>query len=86
MHHQMQMIGKKLSKMRWTRFFLIEHGNYLSAPMAVCRCSGYRGIPVYLLVGHVIGPSSALGRINDPSYGEDPHKEAPREENDGGKR
>jgi hypothetical protein len=35
MHHQMQMIGKKLSKMRWTLFFLMEHGNYQSAPMAV---------------------------------------------------
>jgi hypothetical protein len=35
MHHQMQMIGKKLSKMRWTRFFLMEHENYQSAPMAV---------------------------------------------------
>jgi hypothetical protein len=35
MHHQMQMIGKKLSIMRWTRFFLMEHGNYQSAPMAV---------------------------------------------------
>jgi hypothetical protein len=48
-----------------------------------CRCSGYRGIPVHLLLGHVIGPSSAQGRANDPSYGEDPHEEAPREENDG---
>jgi hypothetical protein len=35
MHHQMQMIGKKLSKMRWTPFFRMEYGNYLSAPMAV---------------------------------------------------
>jgi hypothetical protein len=47
-----------------------------------CRCSGYRGIPVHLLLGPVIGPSSAQGRINDPTYGEDPHEEAPREEND----
>jgi hypothetical protein len=50
----------------------------------VCRCSGYRGIPVHLLLGPVIGPSSAQGRVNDPSYGEDPHEEAPREENDDG--
>jgi hypothetical protein len=49
---------------------------------ASCRCSGYRGISAHLLLGPVIGPSSAQGRINDPSYGEDPHKEAPREEND----
>jgi hypothetical protein len=25
---------------------------------ATCRCYGYRGIPVHLLLGHVIGPSS----------------------------
>jgi hypothetical protein len=49
-----------------------------------CRCSGYRGIPVHLLLGPVIGPSSAQGRTNDPSYGEDPHEEASHEENDGG--
>jgi hypothetical protein len=47
-----------------------------------CRCSGYRGIPVHLLLGPIIGPSSAQGRINSLSYGEDPHEEAPREEND----
>jgi hypothetical protein len=47
-----------------------------------CRCSGYWGIPVHLLLGPVIGPSSAQGRITDPSHEEDPHKEAPREEND----
>jgi hypothetical protein len=41
------------------------------------------GIPVYLLLGPVIGPSLAQGRANDPSYGEDPHEEAPHEENDG---
>jgi hypothetical protein len=51
----------------------------------ICRCSGYWGIPVHLLLGPVIGPSSAQGRINNPSYGEDPHEEVPREENDGGK-
>jgi hypothetical protein len=49
-----------------------------------CRCSGYRGIPVHLLLGPVIGPSSSQEGINDPSYGEDPHEEAPREENDDG--
>jgi hypothetical protein len=47
-----------------------------------CRCNGYRGIPVHLLLGPVIGPSSAQGKITDPSYGEDPHEEAPHEEND----
>jgi hypothetical protein len=54
------------------------------APGGYCRCNGYRGIPVHLLLGSVIGPSSAQGRINDPSYGEDPREEAPREENDDG--
>jgi hypothetical protein len=53
---------------------------FLSRDM--CRCSGYRGIPVHLLLGPVIGPSLAQGKDNDPSYGEDPHEEAPREEND----
>jgi hypothetical protein len=47
-----------------------------------CRCSEYRGIPVHLLLGPVIGPSSAQGGINNLRYGEDPHEEAPREEND----
>jgi hypothetical protein len=54
------------------------------APEGYCRCSGYRGIPVHLLLGPIIGPSLAQGRINNPSYGEDPHEEAPREENDDG--
>jgi hypothetical protein len=39
-----------------------------------CRCSGYRGIPVHLLLGPVIGPSSAQGGINDPSYGRRPSR------------
>jgi hypothetical protein len=39
-----------------------------------CRCSGYRGIPVHLLLGPVIGPSLAQGKDDDPSYGEDPHE------------
>jgi hypothetical protein len=56
----------------------LEHKHY--------RCSGYRGIPVHLLLGPVIGPPSAQGRINDTRYGEDPHEEAPREENDDGNR
>jgi hypothetical protein len=47
-----------------------------------CRCNGYRGILVHLLLGPVIGPSSAQGIISDPSHGEDSHEEAPREEND----
>jgi hypothetical protein len=54
------------------------------APGGYCRCSGYQGIPVHLLLGPIIGPSSNQGRINDPIYGEDPHEEAPHEENDGG--
>jgi hypothetical protein len=45
-------------------------------------CSGYRGILVHLLLGPIIGPSLAQGKDDDPSYGEDPHEEAPREEND----
>jgi hypothetical protein len=48
-----------------------------------CQCFRYRGISVHMLLGPVIGPSSAQGRTNDPSYGEDPHEEAPHEENDG---
>jgi hypothetical protein len=52
------------------------------APGGYCRCSGYRGIPVHLLLGPVIGPSLAQGRINGTSSGEDPHEEAPREKND----
>jgi hypothetical protein len=32
-----------------------------------CRCSGYQGIPVHLLLGPVIGPSSAQGKDSDPS-------------------
>jgi hypothetical protein len=50
--------------------------------VGLCQCYGYRGIPVHLLLGPVIGPSSAQGRIVDPSYREDPHEEAPHEEND----
>jgi hypothetical protein len=50
----------------------------------MCQCNGYRGISVHLLLGPIIGPSSVQGRINDPSYREDPHEEAPREENDDG--
>jgi hypothetical protein len=67
-----QKIKKKGMSANWGR------------PPTSCRCSGYRGIPAHLLLGPVIGPSSAQGRINDPRYGEDPHEEAPREENDGG--
>jgi hypothetical protein len=40
------------------------------------------GISVHLLLGPVIGPASAQGRINNSSYGEDPHEEVPHEEND----
>jgi hypothetical protein len=64
---------------------LPQEGAFMGwAPGGYCRCSGYRGIPVHLLLGPVIGPSSAQERLNNPSYGEDPHEEAPREENDGG--
>jgi hypothetical protein len=54
------------------------------APGGYYRCSGYWGILVHLLLAPVIGKSLAQGRIDDPSYGEDPHEEAPREENDDG--
>jgi hypothetical protein len=53
---------------------------------SICRCNGYRGIPVHLLLGPVIGPSSAQEIINNLQHGEDPHEEAPREENDDGNR
>jgi hypothetical protein len=53
------------------------------APGGYYRCSRYQGIPVHLLLGPIISPSSAQGRANDPSYREDPHEEAPHEENDG---
>jgi hypothetical protein len=62
---------------RGTVMFSVDGGRH-------CRWNGYRGIPVHLLLGHIIGPSSAQGRINNPSYGEDPHEETPREENDDG--
>jgi hypothetical protein len=52
--------------------------------MLLCRWNGYRGIPVHLLLGPVIGPSSAQEIINNLRCGEDPHEEAPREENDDG--
>jgi hypothetical protein len=55
-----------------------------SSVYGICRCSGYRGIPVHLLLGPVIGPSSAQEMINGASHGEDPHEEVPREENDDG--
>jgi hypothetical protein len=65
-----------------------KNGEFLVMPLkhvlSVCRCSGYWGIPVHLLLGPVIGPSSAQEIINGTSHGEDPHEEAPREENDDG--
>jgi hypothetical protein len=33
----------------------------------MCRCSGYRGILVHLVLGPFIGPTSAQGRNNDRS-------------------
>jgi hypothetical protein len=52
---------------------LPQEGAFMGwAPGGYYRCSGYQGISVNLL----------LGPINGPSYGEDPHEEAPREEND----
>jgi hypothetical protein len=56
------------------------------APGGYCRWNGYRGIPVHLLLGPVIGPASALEAINNLQRGEDPHEETPREENDDGNR
>jgi hypothetical protein len=35
-----------------------------------CRCSGYRGIPVHLLLGPFNGPTSAQGRNDDQSSAE----------------
>jgi hypothetical protein len=71
------------------KIFISDRPNYQITKRPVtanirrhCRCNGYRGIPVHLLLGPVIGPSSAQGRINNLRYGEDPHEEAPREEND----
>jgi hypothetical protein len=60
----------------------IFHRKWFRFKCVPCRCSGYRGIPVHLLLGPVIGPSSAQGIISDTSHREDPHEEAPREEND----
>jgi hypothetical protein len=37
-----------------------------------CRCSGYWGIPVRLLLGLFIGPSSAQGGNDDRSYSRRP--------------
>jgi hypothetical protein len=60
-----------------------RQGNtYYGSSRGACRWNGYQGIPVHLLLGPVIGPSSAQGRINSPGYGEDPHEETPRKEND----
>jgi hypothetical protein len=52
------------------------------APGGYYQCSRYQGIPVHVLLGPVIGPFSAQGKDDDPIYGEDPHEEAPHEEND----
>jgi hypothetical protein len=40
--------------------------------MCLSRCSGYRGIPVHLLLGPIISPSSAQGRTDDLSYSRRP--------------
>jgi hypothetical protein len=40
------------------------------APGGYCRCSGYRGIPVHLLLGPFIGPTLAQGRNDDRSSAE----------------
>jgi hypothetical protein len=47
-----------------------------------CRCSGYWGIPVHLLLGPFNGPASAQGATTTEAIGKDPHGEAPHEEND----
>jgi hypothetical protein len=66
---------------------LPQEGAFMGwAPRGYCRCNGYWGILVHMLLGPIISPSSAQGRINDPSYGEDPHEEAPREEKKDGNR
>jgi hypothetical protein len=39
-------------------------------PFYSCRCSGYRGIPVHLLLGPLIGLASAQGRNDDRSLAE----------------
>jgi hypothetical protein len=77
---QRLLIGLRASRVIHLQVTRLHH----LAVVLYCWCSGYRGIPVHLLLGPVIGPSLAQGRINDPSYGEDPHEKAPREENDGG--
>jgi hypothetical protein len=51
-------------------------------PGATFRCSGYRGIPVHLLLGPFNGTASAQGATTTEAIGEDPHGEAPHEEND----
>jgi hypothetical protein len=37
------------------------------APGGYCRCSGYRGIPIHLLLGSFNGPASVQGWNNDRS-------------------
>jgi hypothetical protein len=37
------------------------------APGGYYRCSGYRGIPVHLLLGHFNGPASAWEQVKDQS-------------------
>jgi hypothetical protein len=40
------------------------------APGGYCQCSGYRGIPVRLLLGSFNGPASAQGWNDDRSLAE----------------
>jgi hypothetical protein len=47
-----------------------------------CRCSGYWGIPVHLLLGLFNGPASAQGATTTEAKGEDPRVEVPHMEND----
>jgi hypothetical protein len=83
---KIEVKNKKTSARKW-RNLRVQGIKHLEAEsINTCRCNGYWGIPVHLLLGPVIGPSSVQGRIADPSYGEDPHEEAPREENDDGRR
>jgi hypothetical protein len=51
------------------------------APEGYCRCSGYRGIPVHLLLGLFNSPASAQGAMTTEAVGEDSREEAPHEEN-----
>jgi hypothetical protein len=60
-------------------FFFLSKSFLLEGTGKSCRWNGYRGIPVHLLLGPVIGPASGLEAINNLQRGEDPHDPSPRE-------